>query len=429
MFGKDDQVLALSAMLYFTQSFILSHLMHLTHQGTYMTAGLLGQTTVHFYLYHLFFTQIVWGSKISLFFLYRRLLAGLYMKGRLRITGVLLALSWSFVTLLALVPLRPFGAGDPLDKSAYTPFETVHAEMTKHLVGALDVLTSLVLAVLPFALLQRLQLNSGDKTALSVVFSLGLLSMVAAALRWAMLMDMRSANNCILWTNLEQSCLLVVQSLMVLRPLLYSALQCLGFHPQSRRATVHSSLSIQMAPPWTTESVPFPTTKSPGVDRPFESLESLDNHAHIRQRSRDLTESHLDPDLCSYASTTLNSQSSYSKIVKTREEEANAVDHDQHPNVMAIPWPGIQVEQTFSHTYHSRSRTDLPQFSRTEIFGGHGGARPKHPVKSKSLTSIARQKEPFCKLRTAATFSDLHHSAAPVVVSDMPDMPTLKLVP
>lgn len=170
LFGNDDRFLALSLALFLVQLAILTDVMHMTHNGTFFRPRQVKKACIQAWLLHLLYSQIIWSAKLSLFLLYRRLLSGLCMQKQLRGAAVLLGVSWVFVTILYAIPLIGFTAGDPRQRQLFNRPQHIHDVLQTYCIGPLDVLTSIVLTLLPFALLRRLRINAKEKTALVLIF-------------------------------------------------------------------------------------------------------------------------------------------------------------------------------------------------------------------------------------------------------------------
>ncbi|CCG82447.1 Predicted protein [Taphrina deformans PYCC 5710] len=390
LFGNDDRFLVLALVLFLVQLAILTDVEHLTRNGTYFVPRQLKLVRIEAWLLHILYSQVIWSAKLSLFLLYKRLLSGLCMQKQLRMAAVLLFLTWLFVTVLLVIPLDGFSAGDPRNR-IFTGPARIHDLLETYCIGPLDILTSVVLTFLPFALLRRLRINLKEKTALVVIFSLGLLCICAAILRWVVLLEISTASIFILWSTLEQSCLIIVQSLMVLRPLLYQIFELFGIDKPGQRSSMHQLSTKSITQQMQTITEFQASKKQPQPTRhPLEFSETIESTDTTHTLMQCLKLESPGPSLlCS--------------ILKSAGSEASTARQEHHLemghlgskfDISERAWSPIQVEQNYPHSFAYMNRHEFMQSNHTDVFAGEKRCRqPRHPVKAKSLGALPRDRK------------------------------------
>jgi hypothetical protein len=94
-------------------------------------------------------------------------------------------------------------------------------------IGVVDVLTDIVIFVLPIPLIHRLNMRRSSKWATISIFSLGLFTIAAGAVRTGMILhtrfnptDMEGPTQNLIWAAVEPCVAIMVASLLVIKPLL-----------------------------------------------------------------------------------------------------------------------------------------------------------------------------------------------------------------
>lgn len=350
---------------------------------------------VLFWCSRLLWIQVVWLANLSLVLLYRRLLAGLYMKTQLRAVIALVLVFWAIATLINVFPYRAFTAGDPFDRTHYTSWEMVHYWMTIYITGPLNITVSVVLAIMPFPLVKKLRLSHRDKTALMIIFSIGALKIIASALSWLMIILEPASNRYIFWKYIEEGAMIILQSLMVLRPLFHNVINTLSC--RSPVDAKRSSMTGPIAP--TSEDPDQARLRNERRHRRFgsRSIEQLELAEFVTDKRNLLTRSYIEPS----SDAQNESKGEIETVISEFEMQIDnslagpqvSMDGTTDPHSTASPWSAIQVQNTFEQSFDNRSRSDILQFSKSEIStGGTLADPPRVPSKTRHPAGHSRLK-------------------------------------
>lgn len=295
---------------------------------------------------------------------------------------------WAIATLINVFPYRPFNAGDPFDKDSYTQAELIHYWMTIYVTGPLNITVSVVLAIMPFPLVRKLRLSHRDKTALMIIFSIGALKICASILSWLMIALEPSSNRHIFWKYIEEGAMIIVQSLMVLRPLFHNITNSLTLRPtlDTKRSSMASR--IQSIP----EDPDQARMRTERRHRRFgsRSIEQLELAEFVCDKRNLLTRS-----IIGTTQENAEPKTDVETVVSEFEDHMDSslaipavptgAPMDQSLQ-LASPWSAIQISNTFEQSFDNRSRSDVLQFSKSEISSGHKDGLPRIPSKAKPLT-------------------------------------------
>ncbi|KAJ4987861.1 hypothetical protein SVAN01_06591 [Stagonosporopsis vannaccii] len=165
-----------------------------------------------------FYTSLL-GVKLSLLTLYRKLLKGLpsvYYKIWWTIVAVVV-LSWLGSVLSSIFTCDDLNAKFNQGKCGGTPNEAQRVIFSLYFAYAVDVLTDLMVMILPFHLTWNLQMPRGQKTGIFILFGTGFVCILFATLRVVKLgvdgagrATMPEPKWMLLWTVLETSIAVII---------------------------------------------------------------------------------------------------------------------------------------------------------------------------------------------------------------------------
>ncbi|KAL5606304.1 hypothetical protein BROUX41_002719 [Berkeleyomyces rouxiae] len=145
-----------------------------------------------------------------------------------------------------------------------------------------NILTDLVITILPIRVLWKLQLPRSQRFSLIAVFALGFFTCAISLIRvfaLSVTSDPSYENiNAAIWSFAELSCALITSSLPTLRPILYRILPRI-FHPLTRSSNKKSNHGSESAGYAIKSSRTMPEDESPLTKPPSTSTDKLTTHS------------------------------------------------------------------------------------------------------------------------------------------------------
>jgi len=179
------------------------------------------------YAFNLVYVTTPPTIKLCILLMYRRLFPTRQFKLAVYILGSVLLIWWLSTFLLGVVNCRPIqGFWDPTVAATCINFENYSVGY-----AVVNILTDVIILVLPIRVVWNLQLPRGQKVALTFIFLLGSFVCAATLIRLLnAILDLNDPDatwaftNAMIWTTIEVSIGVICACLPVLRPLISALL-------------------------------------------------------------------------------------------------------------------------------------------------------------------------------------------------------------